>query len=220
MSVRLLLTDEAWAEIAPILTAIKSRAGSPPALSDRLFIEAVLYLARTGPPWRDLPAEFGHWDAVYNRFRRWEARGIWRQLWERLQTEASPTTRHLFIDATIVRAHQHAGSDGLADHAADLDVGVRTAMSAFDEPGPWLGEAPWDLVLAADVLYEQRNVAVLLWLLPRLVDTTGEVWLADPGRPSLPTFLTGVDALGWRRDELPADPGIVTIHRLRPATQD
>src|ERR671928_62390 len=57
MSVRLLLTDEAWAEIVPILATLKSRAGSPPALSDRLFIEAVLYLARTGTPWRDLPAE-------------------------------------------------------------------------------------------------------------------------------------------------------------------
>ena len=108
MSVRLLLTDEAWAEIAPILATLKSRAGSPPALSDRLFIEAVLYLARTGIPWRDLPAEFGHWDAVYNRFRRWERRGIWRRLWERLQGEDCPLTRHIFIDATIVRAHQHA----------------------------------------------------------------------------------------------------------------
>ena len=108
MSVRLLLTAEVWAEIAPILATLKSRAGSPPALSDRLFVEAVLYLARTGTPWRDLPADFGHWDAVYNRFRRWERRGIWRRLWEHLQTEACPLTRHLFIDATIVRAHQHA----------------------------------------------------------------------------------------------------------------
>ena len=108
MSVRLLLTDEAWAEIAPILTAIKSHAGSPPVRSDRMFIEAVLYLARTGTPWRDLPEAFGRWDAVSNRFRRWERRGLWRRLWERLQTDASPLTRHLFIDATIVRAHQHA----------------------------------------------------------------------------------------------------------------
>jgi transposase len=108
MSVRLLLTDEVWAKIAAILATIKSRAGSPPALSDRMFIEAVLYLARTGTPWRDLPAEFGHWDAVYNRFRRWEARGLWRQLWERLQGEEYQDALHLFIDATIVRAHQHA----------------------------------------------------------------------------------------------------------------
>ena len=108
MAVRVLLTDEAWAELAPILAAIKSRAGSPPVLSDRMCIEAVLSLARTGTPWRDLPEDFGHWDAVSNRFRRWEARGIWRQLWERLHGGAWPLTRHLFIDATMVRAHQHA----------------------------------------------------------------------------------------------------------------
>ena len=108
MSVRLLLTDKTWAEIAPILATLKSRAGRPPVLSDRLFVEAVLYLARTGLPWRDLPKDFGRWDAVYNRFRRWEGRGIWRRLWEHLQTEDGPITCHLFIDATIVRAHQHA----------------------------------------------------------------------------------------------------------------
>jgi transposase len=63
MSVRTLLTDDAWDEIEPILTALKNKAGSPPELSDRQFIAAVLYLARTGLPWRDLPAEFGHGDA-------------------------------------------------------------------------------------------------------------------------------------------------------------
>ena len=108
MSVRLLLTDEAWAELAPVLATLKSRAGSPPVLSDRLFIEAVLSLARTGTPWRDLPKDFGQWDAVYNRFRRWERRGIWRRLWEHFQAGACPLARHLFGDATIVRAHQHA----------------------------------------------------------------------------------------------------------------
>ena len=108
MSVRLLLTDAAWAEIAPILATMKSRAGSPPVLSDRMFIEAVLYLARTGTPWHDLPEAFGHWDAVYNRFRRWERRGLWRQLWERVQAEGCPLPRQRFSDATIGRAPQHA----------------------------------------------------------------------------------------------------------------
>ena len=50
MSIHMLLTDEAWAEIDPRLTAIKHEAGSPSELSDRLFIEAVLYLARTALP--------------------------------------------------------------------------------------------------------------------------------------------------------------------------
>src|SRR5687767_13528845 len=106
--VRTLLTDAAWAEIEPILTTLKNKAGSPPELSDRLYIEAALYDARTGIPWRDSPAKFGHWDAVYNRFRRWEARSIWRQLWVRLQTEGCEAATHVFFDSTIVRSHQHA----------------------------------------------------------------------------------------------------------------
>jgi transposase len=73
-----------------------------------MFLEAVLYVARTGIAWRDMPAEFGHWDAVYNRFRRWERRGIWRQLWQHLQHEEFTVAKALFIDSTIVRAHQHA----------------------------------------------------------------------------------------------------------------
>ena len=107
-----------------------------------------------------------------------------------------------------------------AANAARNGVALETVVGAFDQPGRWLQEAPWDLVLAADVLYEQRNVPVLLWLLPRLVATTGEVWLADPGRSMLPTFLGGVDVTGWHRDQVPADPDIVTIHRLRRATPD
>ena len=105
-----------------------------------------------------------------------------------------------------------------AANAARNGAQVRTAVCAFDQSEPLLAEAPWDLVLAADVLYEQRNVPVLLWLLPRLVGQVGEVWLADPGRNGLETFLSGADATGWRRDQLPADGDLVTVHRLRRAT--
>jgi len=97
-------------------------------------------------------------------------------------------------------------------------VTLQTAVCAFDQPGRLLAEAPWDLVVAADVLYEHRNVPVLLWLLPRLVGPAGEVWLADPGRPMLPRFLAGAEATGWRREQVPADPDTVAIHRLRQAT--
>jgi predicted nicotinamide N-methyase len=102
-----------------------------------------------------------------------------------------------------------------AANAASNGVTLQTAVAAFDRPQRLLEEAPWDLVLAADVLYEQRNVPVLVWLLPRLVDATGEVLLADPGRTMLARFLAVVDATGWRRDRVPADPDTVTIHRLR-----
>lgn len=60
---RLLLTDKTWGRIERALAGLKSRRGSPPELSDRDFVEAVLYLARTGVPWRDLPERFGKWDA-------------------------------------------------------------------------------------------------------------------------------------------------------------
>jgi transposase len=82
VEVRLVVTDAAWEEIAEVLHEAKRPEGRPPVQSDRMFLEAVFYGARTGAPWRDLPACFGRWDAVYNRFRRWEKSGVWRKLWE------------------------------------------------------------------------------------------------------------------------------------------
>lgn len=108
MAVRLHITDDAWAQLESALDGLKSKAGNPPELSDRMFIEAVLYNARTGTPWRDLPECFGNWDAVYNRFRRWEARETWRKLWQRFQEQNCQAATHLFIDGTIMRAHPHA----------------------------------------------------------------------------------------------------------------
>jgi putative transposase len=107
---RYLLTDERWEALQPLVRQAKRhRCGQKPQTSDRLFFEALLYLARTGVPWRDLPAEFGAWDAVYNRFRRWVASGSLERLFELLTADpAFAEVRRLFVDATIVRAHQHA----------------------------------------------------------------------------------------------------------------
>jgi transposase len=105
---RLLLTDAAWRRVAAALAALKSRRGAPPGLSDRDFVEAVLYLARTGLPWRDLPARFGNWDAVYNRFRRWLAAGVWAGLLEQLPGAGLEAVTTLYVDSTVVRAHPHA----------------------------------------------------------------------------------------------------------------
>jgi transposase len=105
---RLLLTDAAWGRIAAALAEVKHPAGAPPKLSDREFVEAMLYLARTGLPWRDLPDRFGAWDAVYNRFRRWEAAGYWRALFDRLPGSALATVEAVYFDSTVIRAHPHA----------------------------------------------------------------------------------------------------------------
>jgi transposase len=104
---RLLLTDEIWERIFAALSAFKSRAGAPPKQSDRDFIEAVLHVARTGEPWRDLPERFGRWDAVYQRFRRWEKAGWWRALFERLPADLHEV-HTLFFDSSVIRAHPHA----------------------------------------------------------------------------------------------------------------
>ena len=107
---RYMLTDELWQALRPLVEAAKQhKGGQPPVLPDRDFFEALLYLARTGIPWRDLPAEFGRWDAVYNRFRRWIASGSLQRLFESLTADPSfGDVRRVLIDATIVRAHQHA----------------------------------------------------------------------------------------------------------------
>lgn len=107
--VRRIITEQVWKELEPALAAAKhSLAGAPGEMSEREFLEAVLHLQRTGSPWRDLPPELGYWHAVYMRFRRWEARGVWQRLWKNLQAESFAGARTLLMDSTTVRAHQHA----------------------------------------------------------------------------------------------------------------
>ena len=107
---RYLLSDDLWAALGPHVAAAKRyTCGSAPVLPDRMFFEAVLYWARTGVPWRDLPSEFGAWDAVYNRLRRWVHSGSLKALFELLTADPElGEVRRVLIDATIVRAHQHA----------------------------------------------------------------------------------------------------------------
>ena len=91
-----------------MLRDLNPAAGRPPGLSDRMFIKAVLYQARTGTPWRDLPEAFGDWNAVSHRFRRWETRTLWQRLWDRIHRSQNQRLQALFIDSTMVRAYQHA----------------------------------------------------------------------------------------------------------------
>ena len=107
---RYMLTDDLWAVLGPLVERAKRhKGGQKPEVPDRVFFEAVLYWARTGVPWRDLPAEFGSWDAVYNRLRRWVYSGSLQALFELLTADPDlGEVRRVLIDATIVRAHQHA----------------------------------------------------------------------------------------------------------------
>ena len=102
---RRMLSDAQWARIADLLPGKPTDKGGR-AADNRLFVEAVLYTARVGNPWRDLPPEFGNWHSAYVRFARWEVGGVWERVAEALKDEADQ--EELFIDSTVVRAHQHA----------------------------------------------------------------------------------------------------------------
>ena len=83
------------------------------ASDNRLFIDAVMWIAKTGAPWRDLPSEYGKWASVHKRFIRWSKSGIWQMIFNTLAVDAD--TEWLMIDSTIVREHQHAaGARGTA----------------------------------------------------------------------------------------------------------
>jgi transposase len=98
-------TAEQWAQIAPLLPPEVGRAARP-AKSNRMMVEAMVWILRTGAPWRDLPKHFGPWKSVYTRFRRWTQQGIWAQVLEKLSEQQDRES--YLIDATIVRAHQDA----------------------------------------------------------------------------------------------------------------
>ncbi len=102
---RTMLRDDQWARIEQLLPGREGDRGCT-AKDNRLFVEAVLWILRTGSPWRDLPREFGRWHSTYMRFARWRDTGVWERLTDALGRDAD--LEQLFIDSTIVRAHQHS----------------------------------------------------------------------------------------------------------------
>jgi transposase len=121
--VRKLLSDEQWRRIEQMLPGKPGDVGRSGA-DNRLFVEAVLWIARTGSPWRDLPAAFGNWNSAYVRFARWSRGGVWQRVFAALSKEAD--FREAMIDSTIVRAHQHAAG------AQKKPVRKRSAARAAD----------------------------------------------------------------------------------------
>ena len=99
MLARHAISDDDWNRLVPLLP----RRG--PEGDRRRFVDAVLYVAKTGIPWRDLPERFGNWNAVWRRFDRWSRAGVWAKVFDALQ---GPDTEWLILDSTIVRAHPSA----------------------------------------------------------------------------------------------------------------
>ncbi len=105
------LTHEEWQRLEPLLPPQKPKTGRP-ASDHRRLINGMLWIARTGAPWRDLPERYGAVGTVSSRFYRWRIAGIWDRILAALQQQADADGKldwnmH-FVDGTNVRAHQHA----------------------------------------------------------------------------------------------------------------
>ncbi len=119
---RFVVGDAVWAKVASLLPGKATDPGAT-GKDNRLFLEAVLWRVRTGSPWRDLPNEFGRWNSVFQRFRRWVRAGVFDRLFERMSDE--PDFEYALIDGTIVSAHQKAsGAKG------GLRIGLSAARGA------------------------------------------------------------------------------------------
>jgi transposase len=107
MAKRYELTDAQWARIADLLPG---KAGDPgrTAADNRLFVNGVLWVLRSGAHWHDLPERYGKWKSVHKRFSRWARAGAWERMFEALIDD--PKNEYLMLDTTLVRAHQQAAT--------------------------------------------------------------------------------------------------------------
>jgi predicted nicotinamide N-methyase len=103
----------------------------------------------------------------------------------------------------------------VAGNAALNGVAIEAELHSWGDPSSLVERAPWDLVLASDVLYERGNVELLVPLLPRLVDRRGQVWLTDPGRDPADEFLEAIEAAFEVRSRRSARQPKVRVHQLR-----
>jgi putative transposase len=101
------LSEAQWSRIAPLLPG---KAGDPgrTGADNRLFVNGVLWVLRSGAHWRDLPERYGKWKSVHKRFTRWAKAGAWERVFLVLTEDRD--NQHLMLDATLVRAHQQAAT--------------------------------------------------------------------------------------------------------------
>lgn len=119
------VTDDQWDAIRPILPKRTAKTGRP-ASDPRLMLNGILWILRTGAPWRDLPERFGPWQTVYDHFARWRKAGVYDRILEslhiRLDAEGEIDWDLWCIDGSSVRATRAA-----ADAAKKAAVGTRTS---------------------------------------------------------------------------------------------
>jgi len=105
------LTSAQWQRLRPLLPVQKPHTGRP-SLDHRRVINGILWILRTGAPWRDMPERYGHWQTVSGRFYRWRKDGLWQRILATLQQQADARGQLDWelhhVDGSVIRAHQHA----------------------------------------------------------------------------------------------------------------
>lgn len=115
------MTDAQWAKMEPYCLGKPTDPGRT-GMDGRLFLEAVLWIARTSSPWRDLPALFGKWNTVFKRFRDWVKAEVFKTMFDAVSDD--PDMECAMIDGTVVKVHRHGqGAKG----------GLRARLSASSE---------------------------------------------------------------------------------------
>ena len=106
------LTDKEWQRLEPLLPPQKPKQPGGVYRHHRQVINGILWVLRTGAPWRDLPERYGPWQTCYSRFRRWTEHGIWKSVLERLQAQEDAAGNldwhEAALDSTSIKAHPHA----------------------------------------------------------------------------------------------------------------
>ena len=127
MARRYELTDQEWEQLSPLLPPEKTGRRGRPQKDNRTMLNAMVWVARSGAPWRDLPERYGPWETVYSRFRKWVDDGILDNIFRVLSLEAE--RYDLSLDASIVQAHQHSAGAKKGGLPLRLDT-------AAEEPAP------------------------------------------------------------------------------------
>lgn len=99
------LSDAQWQRICDLLPGKPGDPGRTGA-DNRLFVNGVLWILRSGAHWQDLPERYGKWKTVHKRFTRWAQAGVWEKVFASLVSD--PDNRYLMLDSTLVRVHQQA----------------------------------------------------------------------------------------------------------------
>jgi len=190
------LTDAQWAKLAPLLPPQRSGTAGRPPHNHRRMLNGMLWILRTGAPWRDLPRRYGRWSSVASRFYRWRRAGVIARVDEALKEQGDAAGQieweaH-YVDGSVVRAHQHAAgaahttaeAEGLGRSRGGFSTKIHVRAEGGGKPVTFL------------VTPGQRHDSMALEPLME----QGAIRRSDGGRPRLrPRRVVGDKGYSYRR---------------------